>query len=194
MRKITLLVFAFTQLGFYVLNTTAQAETSKQTKTITTTDFYQLNYKTLEGKPFAFKDLKGKAILFVNTASQCGFTPQLKEIEDLHQKYSKKGLVILAVPSNDFKQEKPISEEILSFAKKEYKVSFTFLEKQKITGVEKTDLFKYLTEAKTNLLLKEVKWNFEKFLVDRQGQVVERWSSPTKPSSDSITQKIESVL
>jgi glutathione peroxidase len=156
--------------------------------------FYSQNLNTLEGKKYSFTDLKGKAVLIVNTASQCGFTPQLQDLETINKKYAPRGLVILAIPSNDFKQESGSSQEILNFAKKEFKTTFTFLEKQKITGENKSNLFRYLTSQKKNALFTEVQWNFEKFLIDKNGKVVERWSSITKPTSESLTQKIEDVL
>lgn len=181
------LVVALTTIG-------SVCSADESVKTNATQPFYNLSYNTLEGKKISFSDFKGKPVLIVNTASGCGFTPQLKDLEALYQKYAPKGLIIIAVPSNDFKQEKATSEEILSFAKKEYQVTFPFLEKQKITGDDKSELFKFLVSQKKNLIFTEVKWNFEKFLINKNGEVIERWSSMTKPSSESFIKKIESVL
>lgn len=156
--------------------------------------FYEFNLTTLEGKKYPFSQLKNKPVLIVNTASECGFTPQLKDLEILQQKYSKKGLVILAVPSNDFKQEKATAEEILSVAQKDYKTTFQFLEKQTITGKDKSPLYQFLLSKNPSPLFPEIRWNFEKFLVDKSGAVVDRWSSLTKPTSDEIQKKIEAAL
>ncbi len=156
--------------------------------------FYSQNLTTLEGKKYPFSKLKGKTVLIVNTASECGYTPQLKDLETLYQKYSSQGFVVLAIPSNDFKQEKSTSSEILKVAQQDYKTTFTFLEKQQITGPDKSELFKYLTNENKNVLLKEISWNFEKFLVNKSGQVVERWKSSTTPLSDEMIKKIEQTL
>ncbi|KHD88915.1 MAG: hypothetical protein OM95_07180 [Bdellovibrio sp. ArHS] len=148
----------------------------------------------MSGKKVNFSTYRGKVVLVVNTASQCGFTPQLKELEDMYKKYADRGFVVLAFPSNDFKQEKADNTEVQKFAEKEYGITFPLFEKAPVSGDDKQPVYKFLTEKKPGLLFKDVSWNFEKFLINRRGQVVERWSSITKPSSDSLTKAVEKAL
>lgn len=156
--------------------------------------FFDLSAQSIEGKKIHFSQYRGKVVLVVNTASQCGFTPQLKELEDLQKKYSGKGFTVLAFPSNDFKQDPSENSAIQSFAKSEYNTSFQFFEKGSVSGTSKQPVYKFLTDSKTGFLFKDVHWNFEKFLVGRNGQVIERWSSMTKPSSKNIVSAIEKAL
>lgn len=160
----------------------------------TAKNFFELSANNIAGKKVNFSTYRGKVVLVVNTASQCGFTPQLKELEDLQQKYGPKGFVVLGFPSNDFKQEKGDNSTVQSFAQKEYGISFPLFDKAPVTGKDKQPVYKFLTESKPGLLFKDVTWNFEKFLINRQGEVVERWSSITKPSSSTITKSIEKAL
>lgn len=156
--------------------------------------FFELSAVSLAGQKINFSTYRGKVVLIVNTASQCGFTPQLKELEDLYQNYSSKGFIVLAFPSNDFKQEKGSAEEVQKFAKAEYGCTFPFFEKGSVRGDDKQPIYQFLTAQKPGLILKDVAWNFEKFLVNRKGQVIERWSSITKPSSKSVRNAIEKAL
>ncbi|WII70976.1 glutathione peroxidase [Bdellovibrio sp. 22V] len=164
----------------------AQAETAK--------NFFELSATTLQGKKVNFSTYRGKVVLVVNTASQCGFAPQLSELEDLYKKYASRGFIVLAFPSNDFKQEKGDAAEVQSFAEKKYGVTFPFFEKAPVKGDDKQPVYQFLTEQKPGILFKDVSWNFEKFLINRRGEVIDRWSSITKPSSNSITKTIERAL
>ncbi|WP_295903677.1 glutathione peroxidase [uncultured Bdellovibrio sp.] len=159
-----------------------------------TENFFDLSATTLTGKKINFSTYRGKVVLVVNTASQCGFTPQLKELEELYKKYADRGFVVLAFPSNDFKQEKADGAAIQKFAEKEYGITFPFFEKAPVKGPDKQPVYEFLTRKKPGLLFADVSWNFEKFLVNRKGDVIERWSSITKPSSDSIVREIEKAL
>lgn len=156
--------------------------------------FFDLSATSIEGKKIHFSTYRGKVVLVVNTASQCGFTPQLKELEELYKKYADQGFVVLAFPSNDFKQEKSENTEVQAFAKKEYGCTFPFFDKAPVSGPNKQEIYEFLTEQKPGLLFKEVSWNFEKFLINRQGQVIERWRSITKPSSSAVISAIEAAL
>lgn len=156
--------------------------------------FFELSATSIDGKKINFSTYRGKVVLVVNTASQCGFTPQLKELEDLYKKYSDQGFIVLAFPSNEFKQEKAENAEVQAFAKNEYGCTFPFFDKAPVAGPDKQDVYKFLTEQKPGLLFKEVSWNFEKFLINRKGQVIERWRSITKPSSSTVTEAIETAL
>jgi glutathione peroxidase len=159
-----------------------------------TSNFYDLSATDINGKKVHFTQYRGKVVLVVNTASKCGFTPQLKDLEELYKKYGARGFTILAFPSNDFRQEKGDNEELLKFAKKEYGTTFPFFEKGIVSGSKKQPVYRFLTEQKSGLLFREVSWNFEKFLINRQGTVIERWNSMTSPSSESVIRKIEKAL
>ncbi len=156
--------------------------------------FFDLDATDINGKKVHFSQYRSKVVLVVNTASECGFTPQLKELEDLYKKYSNKGFVVLAFPSNDFRQEKQENGEILKFAQKEYKITFPIFDKASVRGTEKQPVYQFLIEQRPGVLFKDVTWNFEKFLINRQGQVIDRWNSMTSPTSKSIVSKIELAL
>lgn len=157
-------------------------------------EFYKLSPIDGKGEEFPFKDLEGKVVLIVNVASKCGFTPQYKELEELNQKYKDQGLVILGFPCNQFLGQEPGSQdEIQTFCQLNYGVTFPVLKKIDVNGDNTDPVYKYLKSQKSGLLgLSRVKWNFEKFLVDKTGKVVERYGSTTKPLS--IGSKIESLL
>jgi glutathione peroxidase len=160
----------------------------------TTQSFFELAATDINGKKINFSSYRGKVVLVVNTASECGFTPQLKELEEMYKKYADRGFTVLAFPSNDFKQEQGNNAQVKSYAQKEYGTTFPFFDKGAVTGPQKQEVYKYLTENKPGLLFKDVSWNFEKFLVNRKGEVIERWSSITKPSSGSVTKSVEKAL
>ncbi|MDA9951018.1 glutathione peroxidase [Oligoflexaceae bacterium] len=154
------------------------------------TDFYKIKAKTLDGKEFVFASLKEKSVLFVNTASECGFTGQYKDLQKLHETYKDKNFVVIVVPSNDFgKQEPGSNEEIAKFCKFNYGVDFVMFEKSVIKGDKKSQLYTFLVNGG-----KEVKWNFEKFLVDGKGKVVGRFESSVKPLSTELTAAIDKSL
>lgn len=157
-------------------------------------NFFDLSATSLSGSKVNFSGYQGKVVLVVNTASQCGFTPQLKDLETIYKKYSSQGFIVLGFPSNDFKQESHEKDQIQKFAEKEYGVSFPFFEKAAVTGKDKQPVYQFLTDKKPGILFKDVSWNFEKFLINRQGEVIERWNSMTSPTSDSMTKAIEKAL
>ncbi len=139
-------------------------------------------------------DYAGKVLLIVNTASHCGFTPQYAALEALYQRYRERGLVVLGFPCNQFGSQEPgEAEEIASFCQKNYGVSFPMFAKIEVNGNEAHPLYQYLKKAAPGLLGSEgSKWNFTKFLVDRQGEVVERYAPATAP--ESIARDIEKLL
>lgn len=155
---------------------------------------YEVQVKDISGKPISLADYKGKVLLIVNTASKCGFTPQLKDLETIYKKYRNQGFEVLAFPSNDFKQDPANNEEIAGFAQKNYEVTFPIFEKGKVTGENKQPLYQVLTQQKSGLIFREVLWNFEKFLVGRDGKVLDRWASNKSPTSTEITKVIETAL
>ncbi|GFP67031.1 glutathione peroxidase-like peroxiredoxin 2 [Saccharomyces cerevisiae] len=158
------------------------------------TSFYDLECKDKKGESFNFDQLKGKVVLIVNVASKCGFTPQYKELEELYKKYQDKGFVILGFPCNQFgKQEPGSDEQITEFCQLNYGVTFPIMKKIDVNGSNADSVYNYLKSQKAGLLgFKGIKWNFEKFLVDSNGKVVQRFSSLTKPSS--LDQEIQSLL
>ncbi len=157
-----------------------------------------LNFKmnTIDGKTVELSKYQGKVILFVNVASFCGNTPQYKQLEELHEKYGKDGLVIIGVPANNFgKQEPGTNDEIAQFCKSKYSVKFDMLAKVSVKGDDQCDLYKYLTSKETNpKFAGQVTWNFEKFLISRQGEIVNRFDPKVKPDSKDVVDAIESEL
>ncbi|QLG71128.1 hypothetical protein HG535_0B01660 [Zygotorulaspora mrakii] len=147
--------------------------------------FYSFAPTDSKGEPYPFKQLEGKVVLIVNVASKCGFTPQYEELEKLYTKFKDEGLVILGFPCNQFGSQEPGSDqEIASFCKLNYGVTFPVLKKIDVNGKSEEPVYEFLKKEKSGLLgLSRIKWNFEKFLIDKQGNVVERYSSLTKPQS-----------
>jgi len=145
---------------------------------------YNFKANSIDGNEVELSDYKGKLIIIVNTASECGNTPQYKGLEELYQLYKAKGLEILAFPCNQFGQQEPgSSEEIKKFCSDNYSVSFPIFEKVDVNGENSHPLFKYLRENAKGLLTNDIKWNFTKFMVNRDGEVIKRYSPKTKPES-----------
>jgi glutathione peroxidase len=144
---------------------------------------YEFSANTLSGKPASLKDYAGKVVLIVNTASKCGLTPQYKGLEQLYKKYKDKGLVILGFPCNQFgKQEPGDASQITEFCEINYGVDFPMFEKIDVNGSGTHPLYAFLKSEKPGILGSQgIKWNFTKFLVDRQGHVVKRFAPATKP-------------
>jgi glutathione peroxidase len=155
---------------------------------------YDFSTTSLQGQPLELSSFKDKVVLIVNTASKCGFTTQYTGLQKLYDSFAAKGLVVLGFPCNQFGGQEPGStEDIQSFCQVNYGVTFPLSEKVDVNGGNAHPLYKYLTAAKPGLLgLKDIKWNFTKFLVDRQGNVVKRYAPTDTP--ESIAQDIESLL
>src|ERR1700712_2325186 len=148
---------------------------------------YEFKLKTIDGDPFSLAKYKGKKVLIVNTASKCGYTPQYAELQKLSDLYKDK-LVVVGFPANNFGQQEPgTAVEIKSFCQKNYGVTFPLSEKVSVKGDDIDPLFKYLTEAPNPEFTGEIKWNFEKFLVDENGKLIHRFRSKTTPMSEEIT-------
>ncbi len=156
-------------------------------------DLYNVNDKTFQGKSFKFSSLKGKVALVVNIASRCGYTPQLDGLQKLYSKYQTKNFTIIGVPSNDFGGQSPEgNSEFKKFCEMNYGVKFPILKKSKIKGNDKTALYKHLT---SNAPKKgDVRWNFEKFLINKDGIITNRFKSSVTPSSDLLIKSIENLL
>lgn len=149
---------------------------------------------TLEGAPCSLSTFEGQVLLIVNTASRCGFTPQLTALQALYERYKDRGFAVLGFPCNQFRNQDPGSnEEIGEFCTRNYGVSFPLFEKVDVNGANAHPLFKYLTEQAPGILgTRAIKWNFTKFLVDRNGRVLERYAPNTPP--DAIAPAIERLL
>lgn len=155
---------------------------------------YDFSAMTLAGKTRKLADYRGKVLLVVNTASQCGFTPQYAGLEALYKKYKDKGLVVLGFPSNQFGEQEPGPDTaIAEFCEVNYGVSFPMFSKVDVNGDNAHPLYKYLTSSKKGLLGSQaIKWNFTKFLVGRNGEVIKRYAPTTKP--EDLTADIERAL
>ncbi|MDD5363472.1 MAG: glutathione peroxidase [Ignavibacteria bacterium] len=151
-----------------------------------------IKVKTMDGTEKSLSDYNGKVVLIVNVASKCGYTPQYEALEKIYAAYKDKGFEILGFPCNDFGGQEPGSnEEIVSFCKTNYNVTFTLFDKIKVLGSEKSPLYTKLIAYDP---AGDISWNFEKFVVDKKGNVVGRFKSKVKPDSDEITSLIVSEL
>jgi glutathione peroxidase len=153
--------------------------------------------KDIDGKDYDLSKLKGKVVLFVNVASQCGYTKQYAGLEELYEKYAKDGFVIVGVPANEFgKQEPGTDEEIKKFCSTKYKVTFPMLSKVVVKGEGQVPLYKTLVEATPTKdgKVEQIGWNFEKFLVGRDGKVVGRFKSAVEPNNADLVKAIKAEL
>ena len=156
---------------------------------------YSTPLTLIDGTETTFGQFAGKAVLVVNVASKCGFTPQYAGLEALHQKYQDEGLVVLGLPCNQFMGQEPGAEaEIESFCQMNYGVTFPLIVKVDVRGKHQHPLNAQLTKFKSGLLPGLIKWNFEKFLVSPDGEIVDRFASTVEPESGEIVQAIEKTL
>lgn len=151
---------------------------------------YDFSLETIEGQTKSLSDYRGKVLLIVNVASNCGFTPQYEGLQELHERYASDGLVVMGVPSNDFMGQEPGSnEEIKTFCESKFHVTFDMFSKVEVKGKAQHPLYAWLTSSKG-----KVTWNFNKFLVGRDGHVIEQFGSTTKPLSPELTSAITTAL
>ncbi len=156
-------------------------------------EFYTFSAKKINGKEIKFEEYKDKVVLVVNTASKCGYTPQFEGLEKLNQEYKEKGLEILGFPCNQFSHQDPgANEDILEFCKVNYGVTFTMFDKIDVNGPNADPIYKYLKSQKKSFLGSDISWNFTKFLLDREGNVVKRYLPNTKPQD--LNKDIEKLL
>lgn len=167
------------------------AQTKKAMKSI-----YDISVKDIKGKPMTLGEYKGKVMLIVNVASQCGYTPQYEGLEKIYETYQSKGFVVLGFPANNFGGQEPGTEaEIQQFCSTNYGVKFPMFSKVSAAGSDIHPLYKFLTDKETNpQFAGKITWNFNKFLVDRNGNLIARFDSSDKPESAKITQAIEQAL
>ncbi|MFK7000400.1 glutathione peroxidase [Flavobacterium oreochromis] len=155
---------------------------------------YQFKVKDISGNEFDLAKLKGKKVMIVNTASECGLTPQYVQLEELYKKYKDNNFVIIGFPANNFGSQEPGSnEQIATFCKKNYGVSFPMMEKISVKGADIHPLYSFLTQKKQNGTLdNDVKWNFQKYLIDENGKLVKMIAPQTLPNTDEILNWIKS--
>lgn len=155
---------------------------------------YDIPLKDIDGRDTSLKQYEGKVLLIVNVASQCGLTPQYKELQELQEKYADKGFTVLGFPSNDFGGQEPgTNEEIKEFCSTKYSVTFPLFDKVHVKGESQHPLYRYLTGPEAGLP-GNVKWNFGKFLIDRDGKPVKRFAPPTRPLDKEVTSAIDELL
>lgn len=155
--------------------------------------FYDFHINTSQGKHISFSDFKGKVVLIVNTATKCGFTPQFSGLEKLHEQYKNNGLVVLGFPCDQFLKQEPLSnDEMAETCLINYGVTFQLTEKINVNGSAIHPIFHWLKSKQKGLFGKRISWNFTKFLIDQQGNVVKRFSPSTKP--EKIEQFIRDYL
>lgn len=179
--KMKKLIIAFLMAFTSVL--TLQAQSS----------FHEFKTKTLTGEAFDMASLKGKKVLVVNTASKCGLTPQYKDLEALYRKYKDRNFVVIGFPANNFLSQEPgTNEEIAEFCEVNYGVTFPMMEKLSVKGDDQSPIYTWLTQkSKNGKMDSEVKWNFQKYMIDENGQLVGVISPREKPDSEQIINWIE---
>ena len=180
--------FTFIITLFILTMENLQAQNNADNQTI-----YQFTVEDINGKPFALADLKGKKVMIVNTASKCGLTPQYKELEALYQQYKDRDFIIIGFPANNFLGQEPGSnEQIASFCSTNYGVTFPMMSKISVKGKNMYPLYQFLTQkSKNGVEDSKVKWNFQKYLIGRDGKLEKVIDPKTLPSSDEVKQWIE---
>ena len=170
-------------LSFLITGTIANAQK---------VNFHSFKTKTIDGKPFDLASLKGKKVLVVNTASKCGLTPQYKDLQDLYLKYGGDKFVIIGFPANNFMSQEPgTNSEIKQFCTEKYDVTFPMMEKISVKGDDIDPIYKWLTSKSQNGKMDaEVSWNFQKFMIDEQGNLVDMVPPRTKPNDEKIVKWI----
>jgi glutathione peroxidase len=157
------------------------------------TSIYDFKVVDIKGNEISLSKFKGSPILIVNVASKCGYTYQYENLEKVYQKYKSKGFKIVGFPANNFGAQEPgTNEEIAKFCKLKYDVSFDMMSKISVKGEDKHPLYKYLTEKADKK--GEIGWNFEKFLIDKTGKVVDRFESSVEPNSEKVAKRLESLF
>jgi glutathione peroxidase len=157
---------------------------------------YDFTLNSIDGQPAPLSAYKGKVVMLVNVASRCGFTPQYTALEFIYEKYKDRGFVIVGIPANNFGAQEPgTNEEIKTFCSTKYNVKFPMMSKVSVKGHDKTPLYQYLTDKSANPTTGgDIQWNFTKFLIGADGQIVARFEPKTTPDSPEVTSAIETAL
>ena len=189
----------FTAVLFLLISCKFEAQEKKSTQTstkekMTKETIFQFKVKDLEGNLFEFSNLKGKKILIVNTASKCGLTPQYAELEELYKSYGSEGFVVVGFPANNFASQEPGTDaEIGEFCQKNYGVTFPMMSKVSVKGSDMSELYKFLTQkSKNGLKDNDVKWNFQKYLINASGELEMVIAPDVSPLSEEIINWIKS--
>jgi len=178
---------------FSILLSSVLVSQPKEQKAVDMKSIYDFTMKTIDGKEKSLADYKGEVLLVVNVASFCGFTPQYKDLEEVFEKYKEKGFRILAFPANNFGEQEPgTDKEIKTFCESKYNVTFDLFSKISVKGDDQHPLYRYIT--KDSPFPGDVKWNFQKYLVDKKGNIVAMFPSRVKPTDKPFTEKLESLL
>ncbi len=163
--------------------------------TFAASSLYSFTLPNIDGKAMPLADFKGKVILVVNVASQCGYTPQYSALQAIYDKYKDQGFVILGFPANNFGHQEPgTNEEIKTFCSRKYSVTFPMYSKISVKGDDQAPIYQYLTKEADPSHTGDIKWNFTKFLVDRNGNVVQRFEPAVTPDSSEVVSAIEKLL
>ncbi|MCW3161902.1 glutathione peroxidase [Chryseobacterium oryctis] len=191
MKKIFLLMLSFVAFLQSCMNQKSEVSKAKTNELMGKT-IYDFKVESLDGKEINFADFKGKKILIVNTASECGFTPQYADLEKVYEEYKDK-LVVIGFPANNFGGQEPgTNTEIGAFCQKNYGVTFPMAAKVSVKGDDTAPIFKYLTEKELNGVKNTtILWNFTKFLLDENGKLIDTFISTTKPTDESITKYLK---
>jgi glutathione peroxidase len=161
----------------------------------TDTSIYDFELDSLSGDEVSLSEFEGNVLLVVNTASECGYTPQYKELQELYETYNDEGFYVLGFPANNFGGQEPGSdEEIAQFCELNYGVTFPMFSKISVKGDDQHPLYQYLTQADNPDFTGEIGWNFEKFLIDRNGNIVRRFKSNVTPMGDELTESLKKLL
>jgi len=176
--------------------TLARAEEPKKSEEVKKKTVHEFTVRDIDGKDVSLSKYAGDVLLIVNVASECGYTDvHYRELEPMYRKYKDQGFRVLAFPSDDFGQQEPgTAEQIKSFCKSKYDVSFDLFEKVAVKGEKKCPLYKYLTEHPDPAVAGEVKWNFQKYLVGRDGKVLSKFETKTPPSDPKVVAAVEEAL
>lgn len=157
--------------------------------------FYKFKMKNIDGEEVSLDSFKGKVVLIVNTASKCGYTPQYEGLQEIYTKYKEQGFVVLGFPANNFMGQEPgTDEQIKEFCSTNYRVEFPMFSKVSVKGKDQHELFAYLTGLENPDFTGDIKWNFEKFLISKEGKLLHRYRSGTKPTDKKLTEAIEVAL
>ncbi len=194
MKKLLIMLFiSASVLGQNTKRTEVAVNQSKKTKAMQKETIYQFKMTDLYGKTYNFSKLKGKKIMIVNTASKCGYTPQYKDLEKLYQTYKDQNFVIIGFPANNFGQQEPGSNsEIAEFCQQNYGVSFPMMSKSSVKGDDMNAIYQFLTkQSKNGYKDSEVAWNFQKYLIDEHGFVVNMYLTKVLPTDAAIVSWIE---
>lgn len=191
-----LLIGVLTFIGCGIRNSSEGDTASYAANKANAKTIYDFKVKDIAGNDVSLADFKGKVVMIVNVASKCGLTPQYESLEAAYKKYNDKGFVILGFPANNFMGQEPGSnEEISGFCKRNYGVTFPMFSKIDVKGKDQAPLYKFLTDKKENGAVDaEVGWNFQKFLIDREGHVVTYFKPATEVTDPAVVKAIESLL